>query len=202
MAFVTMTARSAGYVVPASEYNQLIANDNYLKTAVAAQIFLSAAGMAPQETNGCAPLAITSMGTNKQAIRTLNFDKDAVEYAQSVDFCMPSDWDGGTFTYKVLWSHAVTTTNFKVAYAIDAICYADGDALDAAWGTAVQVNDEGGTTNDKYITLASTAVTPSGTRAAGAPTIIRVQRVATDGTNDTLAVDAKLIGILITYTRA
>jgi hypothetical protein len=34
MAFVAMTTRSAGYVVPASEWNQLIANDNFLKTKV------------------------------------------------------------------------------------------------------------------------------------------------------------------------
>ena len=32
MAYVAMTTRSAGYVVPASEWNQLIANDTYLKT--------------------------------------------------------------------------------------------------------------------------------------------------------------------------
>ena len=32
MTYSTMTTRSAGYVVPASEWNQLIANDNYLKT--------------------------------------------------------------------------------------------------------------------------------------------------------------------------
>lgn len=172
-----------------------------IKSFVSAQIYLSAAGISPQASNGCADLATTSMATNKQDIRTLDFDKDAIEYAQSVGFRMPSDYDGGTFTFKIDWKHAATTTNFKVAWAVDAICYANDDAIDAAWGTAVQVNDTGGTTSDWYTTPESGAVTPGGTPAASCPIIIRVQRVATDGTNDTLAIDAGLIGIQITYTR-
>ena len=201
MAYVAMTTRSAGYVVPSSEWNQLIANDNYLKAEVSAQIFLSASGMSAQATNGCAPIAITSMGTNKQDIRTLDFDKDAVEYAQSVLFAMPSDYNGGTFTYKLFWKHAATTTNFKVAWAVDAIAYADDLALDTAFGTAVQVNDTGGTTTDYYVTPESAAGTPGGSAAAGCGMIVRVRRVATDGTNDTLAIDAGLLGVQLTYTR-
>ena len=201
MSWSTMTARAAGYVVPATEWNQLIANDNYLKTAVSAQIFISAAGMSPQASNGCAPLAVVSMGTNKQDIRTLDFDKDAVEFAQSVLFNMPADYNGGTFTYHLVWKHAATTTNFKTAWAVDAIAYADDLALDTAFGSAVQVNDIGGTTNDFYASPESAAVTPGGSPAAGCGMIIRVQRVATDATNDTLAIDAGLIGISITYTR-
>ena len=184
-----------------SDWNTYIRdNTNFLKTAVSAQIFLSAAGMNPQATNGCAALATTSMATNKQDIRTLDFNEAAIEYAQSALFAMPSDYNGGTFTYKILWKHADTTTDFGVVWAVDAICYADAGALDAAWGTAVNVTDTGGTTNAIYITPASGAVTPSGAPAAGSPIIVRVQRVATDAA-DTLAVDARLIGIQITYTR-
>ena len=184
-----------------SDWNTYIRdNTNFLKTAVAAQIFITAAGMTPQATNGCAALVTTSMATNKQDIRTLNFDADAIEYAQSALFAMPSDYNGGTFTYKILWKHADTTTNFGVVWAVDAICYADDGALDAAWGTAVNVTDIGGTTNDIYVSPISSAVTPGGTPAAGNPILVRVQRVATDAA-DTLAIDAKFIGIQITYTR-
>jgi len=171
-------------------------------TAVASQIFISAAGMSPQATTGCAPLATTSMGTNKQDIKTLDFDKDAIEYAQSVLFAMPGDYDGGTFTYNILWKHAATTTNFKVAWAVDAVAYANDLTLDTAFGTAVQVNDTGGTTSDYYISPESTAVTPGGSAAANCGMIIRIRRVATDGTNDTMAIDAGLIGVQINYARA
>jgi len=176
-------------------------NESYLKSAVSAQIFLSAAGMNPQATNGCATLATTSMATNKQDIRTLNFDAAAIEYAQSALFAMPSDYNGGTFSYKILWMHADTTTNFGVVWAVEAICYADSGALDVPWGTAVNVTDTGGTTNAIYITPASNAVTPSGAPAAGSPIIVRIRRVATDAA-DTLAIDAKFIGIQLTYTRS
>ena len=185
-----------------SDWNTYIRdNMNFLKTAaVSAQIFLSAAGMNPQATNGCAALVTTSMATNGQDIRTLDFDAAAIEYAQSVLFAMPSDYNGGTFTYKILWKHADTTTDFGVVWAVDAICYADNGALDAAWGTAVSVTDTGGTTNAIYITPTSGAVTPGGTPAAGNPILVRIRRVAT-GANDTLAIDARFIGIQITYTR-
>jgi len=169
---------------------------------VAAQIYISAAGMSPQATNGCAAIATTSMGTNKQDVQTLDFDKDAIEYAQSKLFRMPSDYNGGTVTYSIDWKHAATTTNFKVAWAVDIVCYADDGALDASWGTAVQVNDTGGTTSDYYATPTSSAVTPGGSPAANCGTIVRVQRVATDGTNDTLGVDSGFIGCQINYTRS
>lgn len=44
MAYVTMTTRSAGYVVPASEWNQLIANDNFLKAQLPGSMFNASAG--------------------------------------------------------------------------------------------------------------------------------------------------------------
>ena len=202
MSWATMIARAAGYVVPASEWNQLIANDNYLKTAVLAQIFISAAGMSPLAAAPCAPLATTSLGTpGIRDIKTLDFDKDTAEYADSVLFAMPSDYNGGTFTFKVIWKHAATTTNFKVAWGLAAVAFADDLALNVAYGSVVQVNDIGGTTSDYYITPESAAVTPGGTAAAGCGMLIQINRFATDATNDTLAIDAGLIGVQITYTR-
>jgi hypothetical protein len=167
---------------------------------VSAQFFLSAAGMSPQATNGCAALATTSMATNKEDLKTLNFDKDAVEYAQTVFFFMPSDYNGGTFTAKFAWIHPATTTNFGVTWQIEAAAFVDDLTGDSAWGTAVHVDDTGGTTNDIYISAATGAVTPSGSPAAGCGMMVRISRLATDGA-DTLAVDANLIGIQLTYTR-
>lgn len=169
---------------------------------VTSQIYVSAASMTPQATTGCAELATTSMSTNKQDVKTLDFDASSIEYAQSIIFAMPSDYNGGTFTYSIDWKHAATTTNFKVAWCLQAVAYADGGALDTSWGSAIQVNDTGGNTNYIYRTPTSSAVTPSGSPAANRAMVIRVYRNATDGTNDTLAIDAGLIGIQITYTRA
>ncbi|MBI5922546.1 MAG: hypothetical protein HY847_13005, partial [Betaproteobacteria bacterium] len=64
---------------------------------------------------------------------------------------------------------------------------------------AVQVNDTGGTTQDFYTSPESAAVTPSNTAAKQDWMMCRISRVATDGTNDTLAVDAHLVGLEIYY---
>lgn len=201
MAFVEMTTRSAGYVVPASEWNQLIANDNYLRYQVSAQLLLLAAGMKPSLTSGCAALADLEMGTNKQVISTLDFDTTTQEYAQSRLFAMPSDYAGGTFTAKALWAHPATTTNFGVAWQFELVAYINDGALDASWGTAVVVTDTGGTTSDFYVTDASAAITPAGSPAGGCGMLVRVSRKVADAA-DTMAVDAKLLGVQLNYVRA
>lgn len=189
-------------VLTATQLNTMQANIDYLKLAVSAQIFISVSELFPRTgAAGCAALATTTMATNLQDVRTFDFDASSSEYAMSVIFKMPSDYNGGAFTYNIMWKHAATTVNFKVAWAVYAIAYADDLALDSVWGSAVQVNDVGGTTSDFYITPESAAVTPGGSAAAGCGMMLLVQRVATDATNDTLAIDAGLIGVQITYTR-
>ena len=168
---------------------------------ISSQLYITAAGMTPQTTNGCDIITTIVMGTSKQDIQVLLFDKDAVEYAQTKLFRMPSDYNGGVVTYSIDWEHGATNTNFKVAWKVDAVAYANDDALDHTWGTAIQVNDTGGTTTDYYATDVSGNLTIGGSPAANRLTIIRVQRLATDGTNDTLAIDAGFIGIQINYTR-
>lgn len=167
--------------------------------APAGQIFLSAAGMWPSTTSGCALNSKTELSTNKVNLYTLDFDASTIEYAEC-SVVMPSDWNAGTVTAKFYWMHDSTTTNFKVAWAIQGRSYADTDALDQAMGTAIQTNDTGGTTNALYISPQTAAITITG---AGASELVqfRVYRVATDGTNDTLAIDAKLLGVMINFTR-
>jgi len=112
---------------------------------------------------------------------------------------MPLDYDGGTITAKFYWTHPATTVNFKVSWGLQGVATGDGDTLDVAQGTAVYANDEGGTTSDNYTSPATSAITIAGTPAAGKLINFRVLRKADDGTNDTLAVDAYLIGVLIEY---
>lgn len=168
--------------------------------AITSQVFLSAGAGVSKTTAGCAAATQSEMATNKQNIKTLDFDKDTEEHADFT-FAMPSDYDGGTVTAKFLWMHPATTTNFAVVWGIEGRCYADGDALDQAMGTAVTVTDTGGTTNDVYISPATAAITWAGAPAAGQLINLTVFRKAADGA-DTLAVDAKLIGVQLTYVRA
>lgn len=156
------------------------------------------AGWKPTKTSGCGDAAQLEMGTNKNVIDYLPFDAASIEYAyQNVP--MPLDYDGGTITAKFIWTHPTTTTNFKVSWGLQGVATGDDDTLDVAQGTAVYANDEGGTASDNYTSPATSAITIAGTPAAGKLINFRVLRKADDGTNDTLAVDAYLIGVLIEY---
>jgi len=167
---------------------------------ISPQVFLSAAAGVPKTTGGCAAAAQTEMATNKQNVKTLDFDTTTEEHADWT-FILPSDYGGGTMTAKFVWMHAATTTNFGVVWGIAGICYADGDAMDAAVGTEVMVTDTGGTTTDVYISPATAAITWAGTPAAGQLINLTVARKPGEA-GDTLAIDARLLGVQLTYTRS
>ena len=167
--------------------------------AITSQMFLSAAGAVPKTTAGCAAAATTELGTNKQNFKTLDFDTTTEEHADFT-FALPSDYNGGTMTAQVFWTHAATTTNFGVVWGIAGPCYGDDEALDQAPGTEVLVTDTGGTTTDMYISAATAAITWAGTPAAGELINLTIARKPGEG-GDTMAVDAKLIGVQLNYTR-
>src|SRR6185369_3732206 len=153
--------------------------------------------MIARTTNGAAS-GTTEMATNKQMVKTLDFDTTTQEFAQ-FSIQMPKSWDESTVTAKFVWSHAATTTNFGVVWALEAYAFSDDDALDAAWGTAQQVADTGGTTNDLYRTAATSAITVGGTPAAEDVVYYQVKRVPAGG-SDTMAIDARLHGVMLIYT--
>lgn len=152
----------------------------------------------PATTNGCAALAQAETTTNKINYKYLAFDASAVEYAW-FSFPSPKSYNASTVAFRAVWTHPATATNFKVAWQIQLLALADDDAIDTALGTAIQINDTGGTTEDFYTAPESAAVTPGNTAAKQDWMFARIGRVATDATNDTLAVDAHLIGVEVYY---
>ena len=191
----SMTAYSGG---GAGTVDALIVPIPY-HPGIASQFFLSGAGGYPSGTSGCADPAKTEMSTNKQNIKTLDFDQTTQEYAEWL-FAMPADYAGGTITAKFLWTANSTSTN-SVVWGLQARCFADDEAIDQAWGTAQEVTDANkSTAYDLNITGDTSAITIGGTPAAGELVCWRAYRKAADG-SDTLAADAKLIGIQVTYSR-
>jgi len=161
-------------------------------------VFVAAGSMLPSVSGGCAELAAVASASNKPDILTLNFDATTEEYAQ-FSFAMPESWNEGTVTFKPVWSHAATTTNFGVVWALQGVAVSDDDPIAATYGTAQTSTDVGGTTDDLYIGPESSAITIAGTPAAGDVVHFRVSRVAANG-SDTLAVDARLHGIVLYLT--
>lgn len=166
-----------------------------------ATFFLSAAGITPAASAGCADPERKTSPTNSITYKVAAFDASNNELGWW-NHPLPSDYNGGTVTYRVFWEHPATTTNFKVAWVLAGIAVGNNTAIDIGLGVAQQVNDVGGITNNLYITDWSSPVTIGGTPTAGKMVFWRLWRLASDGTNDTLAVDAWVHYVEIRYTRA
>ena len=158
---------------------------------------IPATGMYTASTNGAAAGSSES-STNAVMLKTFDFDKDTDEYVQ-FQVPMPKSWNEGTITAKFYWSHASTSTNFGVSWGIQGVSFGDSDALDAAFGTGIVVDDTGGTTDDVFVSAATGAVTIAGSPAAEDLVIFRVYRDVSDA-NDTLAVDARLHAVKLDVT--
>ena len=160
-------------------------------------IYIPASAMVPRVTNGPAVGSLET-ATNRVNVITLDFDPTTQEFAQ-FQIAMPKSWDEGTVTFEVLWYHPTTTVNFGVVWSLAGVALSDGNALDTAFGTAVLVTDTGGTTNTVYDSPESSAVTIGNTPAENDYVVFQVARVPANG-SDTMAVDARLLGVRLFYT--
>lgn len=163
-------------------------------------IWIPGYGINPSSANG-APASTLAMATSALTLRTLDFDTTTQEFGE-FNILMPKSWNEGQLQAQFVWSHANTTTNFGVVWAIQATAWSDGDPLDASWGTETTVADTGGTANTVYITADTGAFTvspASGSLTAQEWVTFRVKRNVSDP-SDNLAVDARLHGVKLFYT--
>lgn len=159
-------------------------------------IYLPASALLPATTSGPAPAQLES-STNKINYAVLDFDASADEYAH-FNIPMPKSWNLGTIKFRVQWSTTATDTD-GVAWGLQAVAIADGDAIDTALGTAVVVTDVAqSAAGDVLTTAISDAVTIAGSPAAGELSFFRLFRDVSDAA-DVMAEDARLIGIEIFY---
>ena len=114
---------------------------------------------------------------------------------------MPSDWDGGTVTATFYWTTVSTSTN-AVRWQCQGRSYGDLETIEGAWGTPQVVDDSGSGTSGQVLKSAATAaITLAGTPAAGELVQFRMARLGSHA-NDTLADTARLLGVMIAYTRS
>lgn len=182
-----------------AEMNQIRTNLMYLVGMVNAQVQVAGVSMVPSATNG-ANYGTFETSSNKVNFRTMNFSDSGTKLYAEFKIELPADYDGGTITYHVNWTANSTSTN-SVVWGLQAVCYTDDNALDAAFGTAQEITDANkSTAYDLNQTGESSALTIAGTPAAGKLAAFRLYRDSGNG-SDTLAVTASLISIVITYTR-
>lgn len=165
-------------------------------------IWIPAGAMTPRTTNGAAAGTV-ELATNKVMLKTLDFDYALADEFAQFAVRMPKGWNEGTLTAMFVWSHTTGATAYAVVWGIQALAVGDnggaGDALDAAFGTAVLTVDTGGTADDLYQSAETTAFTASGTPAENDLLIFQVYRDFDHG-SDTLDKDARLHGVVLFYT--
>lgn len=157
-------------------------------------LYIPANGMFGATTNGAA----TGQGessTNKVNYKVLDFDASTEEYA-CFSIPAPLYWDLSTVTAQFFWTAA--SSSGDVIWACQGLSLSNDDAIDAAYGTAQTVTDTLIATGDVHVTSATSAITLAGTPAAGDQLFFRVYRDA-DAGGDTLAADARLIGVRIEF---
>lgn len=159
-------------------------------------LYIGAVGMWPTTTGGCAAIAKSELATSLVNIQTLDFDSTTQEFAQFT-ISLPRNWNNGTVTAKIYWT--ATSGSGGVVWGISGGAYSDGDLLTVALGTAQTCTDTLIAANDLHISPVSSAITLAGTPADTDFLVIQISRNPAD-TSDTLAVDAKLIGIVLTLT--
>lgn len=151
---------------------------------------VNAGAMTPRTTNGPAT-GTTELATNKVMLASLDYDAATDEGAQFM-IGMPKSWNESTVTCRFRWTAA--SGSGSVVWALAGVAFSDDDAMDAAFGSTVTVTDTLLSANDMHISAETSAMTIAGTPAAGDTVCFQAYRVASNG-SDTLAVDAKLLGV-------
>jgi hypothetical protein len=154
--------------------------------------WIGAGELVPRVTAG-AGIDGQETATHRVNLDYLAFDPATQEFAQAT-----FDWPAGftTFTARFYWTAA--SGSGGVRWTAAARVYADDDAIDQARGTAQAVSDTLFAANHVHQTSATPSVTPGGSVAANRMTVFEIARDPAHA-DDTLAVDARLIGVLLEF---
>lgn len=155
------------------------------------EIPVPATSLTRRTTNGPG-IGSSETTTNKIMVETLDFDASTAEYAQ-LRFLLPKRWNAGTVRARYVWTASATG---NVAWACRAVAISNDDPMDSAWGTAQSVVDGVTAAGDLMVSDWTDPITIGGTPAKGDLAIFEFFRDAAVA-GDTLAADAKLIGIVI-----
>ena len=168
-----------------------------VKIAGKETMWVPASAMYASTTNGAAPAQVETTALRPD-MKVMDFADSADDHAQfSVAF--PKSWNEGTITYQCFWTPSTTNTGDCI-FGLQGVACGDGDTIDAAFGTAVNITDAGiGTVEDQQVSAESSAVTIAGSPAVDQQTYFQIFRDANVG-GDTYTGVARLLGIKIFFT--
>ena len=165
------------------------------------RVYISATAGMCRTTAGCTDPTQQESTTNKINYFPAVFADDADDFWQ-FEFTLPENYDGGTFTYAYEWIADSDTTSGGVSFFCQLMSITDDDALDTAFGTAVEVADDWTAAGDFLRSAESSAVTASGSPTGGDKLYGQCYRDV-DSANDDLAGGANdnlnLLGVWLTF---
>jgi len=168
-----------------------------IKIAGKETIWVPAAAMYAATTNGADSEQVETTATRPD-MKVFDFDASTKQYVQFT-IGMPKSWNEGTLTYQVYWAPSTTNTGNAI-FGLQGVACADGDTIDVAYGTAIEVTDAGiGTVEDQQIAAESSAMTVAGSPAAGEQSYFQLYRDAADG-GDTFTGECRVLGIKLFFT--
>jgi len=172
-------------------------NGSALKIAGKETIWVPASAMYAATTNGADAEQVETTAIRPD-MKVMDFDASTKQYTQFT-IAMPKSWNEGTLTYQVYWSPSTTNTGNAI-FGLQGVACADGDTIDVAYGTAIEVTDAGiGTVEDQQVTSESSAMTVAGSPAAGEQSYFQLYRDAADG-SDTFTGECRVLGVKLFFT--
>ena len=169
-----------------------------MKTVGKETIYVPAAAMYPQTTNGCADLEQVEMTAGKPELKCLDFAADADDHAQFT-IAFPKSWNEGTVTFQAFFTVSGTNTG-TVAWGLKAAGVPDGqninNGFDADHGVVATAKAHEGTSGYLNLTAVSGAMTVHGV-GEDRMTFFQVLR---DVSADTQTGAARLLGIKLFFT--
>jgi hypothetical protein len=84
-------------------------------------------------------------------------------------------WDGNTIKAKILWTNGEASGSGDAVFEVALGAIKDNVTIDAAYGTGVNITDTFLSDGTAHLTPASTAITPAGSAATDATTIMCIK---------------------------
>ena len=162
-------------------------------------IWIPAGSFVARATQGAASNTV-ELTTNDVMIKTYDFTaSSSVPEAVQFMLAMPKSWNESTFSGEHYWTCVSSSATGDVVWSTRMVGFDNDDAMDASWGTAVEVTDTFLSKHDMHISSAFSGVTPAGTPSTDAMIAIEVSRASSEAA-DTLAVDASYLGMRLKMT--
>jgi len=162
------------------------------------EFYIDAGAMTPAITGGAASGQEES-STNKINRQYMSFRGDTANTIAQFSARMPSNWNHGTVKAMIIWeSPTGASAGNNVRWLFSGVAVSDGDALDAAFGSTVNIDDTVTAVGDQQTSAASAAMTIGNTPAAGDLVTFKVERVYNYG-GSPLTQAARVLGMVIQY---